>query len=157
MFTYLMNRLTYFENDLSHCRDVLRYRETDEVDCLEFLVARVRLNAFKSFFHDIVRILKLYEKRGYTGVKVVYLDLSDPFRQAVFRSAMQWRIIQCLQNDVFMAHPYKEVLVSLDADCSRVPLFGGFLECTKFALANYPFFSDVCSDILNSLQNLVEE
>lgn len=61
---YLLNKLIWLENDLTRCRDTVRYRDADEVDCMELMIARIRLHTFKEVSHEIANILKLYDGKG---------------------------------------------------------------------------------------------
>lgn len=40
---YFLRKHQELENDLTACRDVVRWRNADEVDCIELIVARSRL------------------------------------------------------------------------------------------------------------------
>lgn len=59
---YLLRKHQELENDLTDCRDTVRWRDADEVDCLELMLARTRLRAFKEFFADVNALLKVFEK-----------------------------------------------------------------------------------------------
>lgn len=63
LVAYMLNKLQWLENDLTYRRDVVRYRDADEVDCLELMIARIRLHAFKEIFRDITRILKFFDDK----------------------------------------------------------------------------------------------
>lgn len=63
LVTYMLSKLQWLENDLTYRRDVVRYRDADEVDCLELMIARIRLHAFKEIFRDISRILKFFDDK----------------------------------------------------------------------------------------------
>ncbi len=58
---YLMRKHQQLENDLTVRRDVVRWRDADEVDCMELMIARTRLLAFKEFMADICALLKLFK------------------------------------------------------------------------------------------------
>lgn len=61
LVAYMLSKLQWLENDLIYRRNVVRYRDADEVDCLELMIARVRLYAFKEMFREITRILKFFD------------------------------------------------------------------------------------------------
>lgn len=58
---YFMRKHQQLENDLTTRRDVVRWRDSDEVDCLELMISRVRLLAFKEFMRDVCALLKLFK------------------------------------------------------------------------------------------------
>lgn len=58
---YLFSKMTRLENDLTHCRDVVRWRDADEVDCLELMIARTKLLAFREFFGEVSMLLRLFK------------------------------------------------------------------------------------------------
>lgn len=58
---YLMRKHQQLENDLTSRRDVVRWRDADEVDCMELMISRVRLLAFKEFMSDVCSLLKLFK------------------------------------------------------------------------------------------------
>lgn len=63
LVAYMLSKLQWLENDVTYRRNVVRYRDADEVDCLELMIARVRLHAFKEMFREITRILKFFDDR----------------------------------------------------------------------------------------------
>lgn len=58
---YLFLKLSRLENDLTYRRDVVRWRDADEVDALELLIARVRLQTFQEVFKDLSMLLHLFK------------------------------------------------------------------------------------------------
>lgn len=56
---YLANELIRLENDLTDCQNHMRWRNPDEVDCIETAIAISRLNVFKEFQRAVLAILSL--------------------------------------------------------------------------------------------------
>lgn len=57
--TYFLRKHQELENDLTAARDVVRWRNADEVDCIELIIARQRLRMFGEVMRDVSAILKL--------------------------------------------------------------------------------------------------
>ena len=60
--SYFLRKHQELENDLTAARDVVRWRNADEVDCIELIIARQRLRMFGEIFHDVFALLKIYDK-----------------------------------------------------------------------------------------------
>ena len=58
---YFLRKHQELENDLTACRDVVRWRNADEVDCIELIVARSRLRMFGEVMRDVLQILTLVD------------------------------------------------------------------------------------------------
>ena len=59
ILSYLYNNYTRLEQDLRQLQFNVRYRNIDEVDCLELLIASVQFDLFKEVSAHIREILKL--------------------------------------------------------------------------------------------------
>lgn len=62
--TYFLRKHQELENDLTAARDVVRWRNADEVDCIELIIARQRLRMFGEVMRDVSAILKLIDLNG---------------------------------------------------------------------------------------------
>lgn len=62
--TYFLRKHQELENDLTAARDVVRWRNADEVDCIELIIARQRLRMFGEVMRDVSAILKLIDLKG---------------------------------------------------------------------------------------------
>ena len=66
---YFLRKHQELENDLTAARDVVRYRNADEVDCIELIIARQRLRMFAEVMRDVLTLLKMFDRipsRSYT-------------------------------------------------------------------------------------------
>lgn len=59
---YFLRKHQELENDLTAARDVVRWRNADEVDCIELIIARQRLRMFGEIMRDVLSLLKIYDK-----------------------------------------------------------------------------------------------
>lgn len=59
---YFLRKHQELENDLTTARDTVRWRNADEVDCIELIIARSRLRIFGEVMHDVFLLLKILEK-----------------------------------------------------------------------------------------------
>ena len=57
--SYILNQLTYLENEVQELTSRIRYRKIDAVDCLELIIAVERLNSFREFSKSAIELLKL--------------------------------------------------------------------------------------------------
>lgn len=58
---YFLRKHQELENDLTSARDVVRWRQADEVDCIELIIARQRLRMFGEVMRDVLTILKIVD------------------------------------------------------------------------------------------------
>lgn len=59
---YFLRKHQELENDLTAARDVVRWRNADEVDCIELIIARQRLRMFGEVMRDVLTLLKMFDK-----------------------------------------------------------------------------------------------
>lgn len=59
---YFLRKHQELEDDLTSARDVVRWRNADEVDCIELIIARQRLRMFGEIMRDVLTLLKMYDK-----------------------------------------------------------------------------------------------
>ena len=57
---YIFNQRDILEKDIEQLQSNLRFRRVSQVDCLELIIAKERLNSFSDFVRDINCILKIY-------------------------------------------------------------------------------------------------
>lgn len=69
---YILNNREHLQEDLRKLQQNMRYRNTDEVECLEFIIAKTRLSAFNEFAAQAIAILNLSEP---DPVKYVSFDV----------------------------------------------------------------------------------
>lgn len=62
LYQYFVSQRTRLEDEFEFCQARLRYRRTDSVDCLEYMIAKERLNAFIEFSDDVQHLLKIVRK-----------------------------------------------------------------------------------------------
>ena len=59
---YFLRKHQELENDLTAARDVVRWRNADEVDCIELIIARQRLRMFAEVMRDVLTLLKMFDR-----------------------------------------------------------------------------------------------
>ncbi|MBR1593138.1 MAG: hypothetical protein IJ666_09060 [Ruminococcus sp.] len=59
LFAYMVNNQIRLENEKKQLQSNIRYRDIDEVDCMELLIASVRLETFKEVTRHIRQLLKI--------------------------------------------------------------------------------------------------
>lgn len=62
LYQYFVSQRTRLEDEFEICQSRLRYRRTDSIDCLEFMIAKERLQAFIEFSDDVQHLLKIVRK-----------------------------------------------------------------------------------------------
>ena len=58
---YVLNQRENLENDIEQLQSNIRFRRVSQVDCLELIIAKERLNAFNDFVRDVNCILKIHK------------------------------------------------------------------------------------------------
>lgn len=66
LMAYILNNRTRLEDEKREIQSNIRFREADDVDCLELIKANQHLQAFKEITTDILHLLSLYpdDKKG---------------------------------------------------------------------------------------------
>lgn len=64
LLAYLYNKSVALENNLIECKNILRYRNTTEIDMLEMIIAQTEYRVFTETCKDINAILKLFEAKN---------------------------------------------------------------------------------------------
>lgn len=59
LFAYLYNNYTRMQREVRQMQFNIRYRDIDEIDCNELLIATAQLNLFRQVYSDIIALLKL--------------------------------------------------------------------------------------------------
>lgn len=83
----------------------------------------------------------------------VVLDLSDSCEMHIFITAI-WQAIEmhCSHRSYDMCRPYFDILHSVvESHSGKVELFGGFLECAKYALTHSKYYPTVCKALYNRM------
>ena len=62
LYSYFCNQEIYFERELHQLQQNIRFRKFSDIDCIELLIARVRLDTFLEFRKNVLSLLKM--KRG---------------------------------------------------------------------------------------------
>lgn len=61
---YLYNKSVALENNLIECKNILRYRNTTEIDMLEMIIAQAEYRVFTEICKDINTILRLWSDKN---------------------------------------------------------------------------------------------
>lgn len=89
-------------------------------------------------------------------MKRVILKFQNHAERRVFIHAIWWAInFHHSRHNSDMCQPYNEILASAYSNKSCVCLFGGFLECAKFALSRSDFRQDICQELLERINEEV--
>lgn len=67
LFAYLYNNYTRMQREVRQMQFNIRYRDIDEIDCNELLIATAQLNLFRQVYSDIIALLKLSKLEGEGG------------------------------------------------------------------------------------------
>lgn len=59
LIQYILNNLDFYQNEVIHLKQNLRYRNIDVNDCFELALAIERLQAFEKFSLNIMELLNL--------------------------------------------------------------------------------------------------
>ncbi len=59
LYAYFYNRRETIERDIEQLQTNIRFRRVDQLDCLELIIAKEKLNTFNEVYKDIDFILKL--------------------------------------------------------------------------------------------------
>jgi hypothetical protein len=62
LIQYLYNVEIFLEDEVHQNLDFVRYRRSDSIDCLEYMISVERLQMFRQTKKDILSLLKLYDK-----------------------------------------------------------------------------------------------
>lgn len=84
-------------------------------------------------------------------IEVAVLELSDPAEREAFVFAVCHVIeMHCSHRSYDMCRPYFDILRSV-RDSFSVELFGGFLECAKYALTHSEKYPAICKCLYNRM------
>ena len=67
LFAYLYNNYSRMQREVRQMQFNIRYRDIDEIDCNELLIATAQLNLFRQVYSDIIALLKLSKLEGEGG------------------------------------------------------------------------------------------
>ena len=64
LYEYIFNRTVQLQADLDNASHLMKYRRSDTLDAVEFMIAKERYDAFVEFSHDVMHLLHLMDKDG---------------------------------------------------------------------------------------------
>lgn len=63
LVSYLLNTLTFLEDDQEKLLQRVKYMRSDSLDLLELLLAKERLNMFRDFSSNVMHILHIFDNK----------------------------------------------------------------------------------------------